>query len=128
MREKISLDGHWDFYFDHRQLDTPPQLKQADWRTATIPAPWQANFADLQNKSGVGWYRRTVTLPQPWLAANQAIILHFGAADYFAQVWCNGVYLGSHEGGYLPFQFDIHPQARPETELLVRVVDPSERR
>ena len=35
------------------------------------------------------------------------IILTIGAADFFTDCWCNGVYLGHHEGGYLPFEFDL---------------------
>ena len=66
------------------------------------------------------------TLPSTWLTGDQAIILHFGAVDYFAEVWFNDVYLGSHEGGYLPFQFDVQPHLREENEILVRVVDPSD--
>ena len=87
MRERISLDGPWEFYFDRRQRDAPEGLDQAQWRTAHVPAPWQASFADLRDKAGVGWYRRSVIVPPEWRASDNAIILHFGAADYFAQVW-----------------------------------------
>ena len=29
-------------------------------------------------------------------------LLCFGAVDYFATVWLNGIVVGEHEGGYLP--------------------------
>jgi beta-galactosidase/beta-glucuronidase len=35
------------------------------------------------------------------------LILHFGAVDYRARVWVNGQYMGEHEGGHTPFEFDI---------------------
>lgn len=37
----------------------------------------------------------------------ETILLHFGAVDQIANVWLNDEYLGKHEGGYLPFSFDI---------------------
>ena len=127
MRERILLDGPWEFYFDHHQENKQPkQLGSVEWRTTYVPEPWQARFADLRNKSGIGWYRRTFSPPQTWLTGNHAAILHFGAVDYFAEVWFNDVYLGSHEGGYLPFQFNVQPHLHEQNEILVRVVDPSD--
>ncbi len=58
-----------------------------------------------------------------------AAILHFGAVDYRAEVWLNGEPVGSHEGGYLPFEFDvINLLHEGKNELLVRVVDPTDDR
>lgn len=34
-------------------------------------------------------------------------ILHFGAVDERCRVYLNGVFIGGHRGGYLPFSFDI---------------------
>jgi hypothetical protein len=34
-------------------------------------------------------------------------ILHFGAVDYSARVWVNGVFAVDHEGGHTPFSADI---------------------
>ena len=54
-----------------------------------------------------------------------AAILHFGAADYHATVWLNDVLIGEHEGGYLPFEFDVTANlAVGENSLVVKVVDP----
>ena len=127
MCERISLDGPWEFYFDfHKAIAIPDQLEVTNWRTTFVPEPWQARFSDLRDKSGVGWYRRAVTVPSTWLSDNRATIIHFGAVDYFAEVWFNNVNLGSHEGGYLPFQFDVQPHLCEQNEILVRVVDPSD--
>src|SRR6185503_5955455 len=66
---------------------------------------WQAEFEELREQAGTGWYRRMFQAPQDW--QDQAVVLHFGAVDYFAQVWLNGQLLGEHAGGYLPFEFEI---------------------
>ena len=41
------------------------------------------------------------------LARGERLLLHFGAVDYQATVWVNGVRLAYHEGGYTPFTLDL---------------------
>ena len=68
-------------------------------------------------------YRRTFTLPRGFRGGHW--LLHFGACDQVAQVCLNGRSLGLHEGGYLPFSFDVTADLRPgENELTVSVLDP----
>ncbi len=55
---------------------------------------------------------------------DEAVLLHFGAADQVADVRLNGVDVGIHEGGYLPFEFDISDIAVDGVNVLeVRVLD-----
>lgn len=71
------------------------------------------------------WYRRTFRCPQSW--NGQRILLHFGAVDWEARVWVNGVEVGAHRGGYLPFSFDISAALQAgENELVVAVWDPTD--
>jgi beta-galactosidase/beta-glucuronidase len=105
-----------------------------EWRTAEVPMPWQAQFDDLRLANGVAWYRRRFDYAIPPggaapIPGGTVAILHFGAVDYFATVWLNGRELGSHEGGYLPFEFDVTAAlVEGENELVLRVVDPSDDR
>ena len=66
------------------------------------------------------WYRRAVPALSP---AGGRIILHFGAIDYRAVVWVNDVLVGSRQGGYTPFSFDITPfmtgKSRPTVVVCV---------
>ncbi len=123
MRQRLALDGSWQF-----QLDSTGQrgLEQiTTWRTIQVPGPWQAQFDDLHLAAGVGWYRRAVAVDPAW--AGQAVFLCIGAADYFTQVWINGQWVGDHEGGYLPFEFDISAALHPggSNDIVIRVVDPA---
>jgi hypothetical protein len=93
-RLKLTLDGAWDFMHGDSGV----------WREAIVPNPWQAQFADLRQVSGRAVYRRQFGLPD---AAGKLVVLHFGAVSYWAEVKVNGQVLGSHEGGYLPFEFVI---------------------
>ena len=45
-------------------------------------------------------------------------ILHIDAADQIAEVYLNGQFVGRHEGGYLPFSFDISEFVREGENLL----------
>jgi beta-galactosidase/beta-glucuronidase len=51
--------------------------------------------------------------------------LHFGAVYYQASVWLNGQFLGSHEGGNVPFSFEITRALKPgNNRLIVRTYNP----
>ena len=71
-------------------------------------------FAIESSLSGVGkrvskgealWYEREFTVPKKWKGRN--VLLHFGAVDWQAEVYVNGVLVGEHKGGYDPFSFDV---------------------
>ena len=68
-------------------------------------------------------YEKTFVVPSDF--TKERILLHFGAVDQVAVVWLNGVKLGSHEGGYLPFSFDITKVVKKagENTLKVEVTD-----
>jgi len=93
-------------------------------------------FAIESALSGVGktvtdreelWYRRTFDIPAAW--KNRRVLLHFGAVDWRADVWINDVLIGSHEGGYTPFSFDITPflTGLRQQKLTVRVWDSTDK-
>lgn len=91
-------------------------------------------FAVESSLSGVGerlgsknelWYERTFEISPKW--NGKRILLHFGAVDWKADVWVNGISVGSHTGGYTPFSFDITAVlAKGENTLRVRVWDPTD--
>jgi len=120
MRQTISLDGQWQFQLDETNKVTIKTFKPQ--REIGVPSSWQA-FDGLHEASGTGWYQHSVKLTAAQLK-NQAVILHFGAVDYLAEVWVNGKKVGSHEGGYLPFDFDISKVAvAGENVITVRAED-----
>jgi hypothetical protein len=118
-RPRLSLDGQW--YFSPNEI-----LNTDHCPLITVPSPWQAD-ARFRDHNGTAWYQRDFELPAEWLEQDRVVILGFGAVDYFAEVWLNGVKAGGHEGGYLPFELDITSTAQPGRNVLtVRVDDPLE--
>jgi hypothetical protein len=82
----------------------------------------------------VGWYRRRITIPANEHWAGKRVILTIGAADFFTDCWCNGHHLGHHEGGFVPFEFDLTdalertPSGELSATIVMRVEDPMENR
>jgi beta-glucuronidase len=70
------------------------------------------------------WYRKDFDIPPGW--QNQTVTLKFGAANYIADAWLNGHYLGYHEGGSTPFAFDVTDAmvAGDVNTLAVRIDNP----
>jgi hypothetical protein len=115
-----SLNGAWDFSIDPDAVWAHPS--EVTWR-GTIVVP----FAPEVQASGVHdtgffracWYRRS--FPPPALEPDERVLLHFGAIDYAATVWCNGYPAGKHEGGYTPFTIDVTPFLSGSADLIIVV-------
>jgi beta-galactosidase/beta-glucuronidase len=105
------LTGPWGF-----ATDAENRGQAASWyrdaapftRTIRVPYPPESELSGIGEPDcpDVVWYRRAVALerlPGP----GERMLLHFGAVDYRAQVWVNGVRVGEHEGGHTPFTLDV---------------------
>lgn len=119
---KRSLDGLWQYLVDEGATFSIDSLPNDPWNEMIIPSNWQ--LADLENYSGVVWFRRRFQFaPNPEKRSR----LCFLGVDYFAKVWLNRTYLGEHEGYFQPFEFDVTEVIEPgENEVLVRVDSPKE--
>ncbi|HEX2895270.1 MAG TPA: glycoside hydrolase family 2, partial [Marmoricola sp.] len=118
-----NLNGRWDHAFAGEDRPTT-------W-DGEIVVP----FSPESVLSGVGrqlqpeewlWYRHPFTTPTP--VPGGRVLLHFGAVDQTCTVWVDGVEVGGHTGGYLPFTLDITDALGDGDEHLleVRVRDLSE--
>src|SRR5205814_5636963 len=119
----LSLDGYWNFVADPSNSITVDGLEKIlNSRPIPVPSSWQADFDDLRDYAGAAWYWRKVALDRP--EPGTAVLLRFGAVDYRAEVYVNGQKAGAHEGGYLPFEFDVAPLVRAgDNQIAVRVTD-----
>jgi len=132
----LCLNGPWDYAVRPSgagALSSESAPAQYDGQIV-VPFPVEAAL------SGVGrafspdetlWYRRTLTVPPAW--AGRRVVINFEAVDYLTAVFADGVLLGTHRGGYLPFSFEL-PAASTgagnsgcgSLELVVAVRDPSD--
>ncbi len=121
---RVELQHGWSLLIDpHGALKLSDLPAAEGWRRARVGVPWNVLYDNLRDYMGVAWYRTEFQSHQ--FSDPRHVILKFGAVDYFAEVFVNGVSVGTHEGGYTPFSFDISSAVKPGTnELLVRVIDP----
>ena len=122
--QSVPLEQGWRFLPDASgSLTAASAVSASGWRSTRAGISWNAQFDDLRDYMGVGWYQVKFEVPQ--FQEARRILLRFGAVDYLCEVFVNGKPVGSHEGGYTPFAFDLTSAVRLGwNELLVRVVDP----
>src|SRR5918993_5389688 len=118
---RISLDGTWEFlHVADDRLSGPAEVRQI-----TVPSPWQAQFSDLRMRAGIGIYRRTIEIDEAWLT--DSVWIRFGAVFHNSRVFINGELVGSNEGGFLPFSFEVTKFLKTgPNELKVRVDSPTD--
>ena len=118
----FNLNGEWECRINESET--------ADFYDETIIVP----FSPESMLSGVGkivmphqrlHYRKKFTLPEGFKKSR--VLLHFGAVDQECSVFVNGIRMGGHKGGYLPFHFDITDSLRQgENVLTLSVTDRTE--
>jgi beta-glucuronidase len=121
IRNKLELSGIWDF-----QIDPDETGESSAWHTAlpqprpiAVPGSWNEQYEEFFNYFGLGWYLRRVYLPAGW--QGQRVFLRVGSVNYFGMVYINGHKAGSHEGGHLPFEFDITSWVKWNEENIIAV-------
>jgi hypothetical protein len=93
---------------------------EGTWQNVRVP--------DYRGPLGwwAGYYRKVLDIPaEVW--QKQVIVLHFAAVDYKCQVYINGRMVATHEGFFAPFEVELAPYLRRDTEnvLVVRVQNES---
>lgn len=123
-----NLNGPWDFLFDDENcgeckewyVSFPEECRQIE-----VPFTYETQ------KSGIGetehhkqvWYHRLLNVTEKELSERK-VLLHFEGSDFETRVWVNGIYVGSHRGGYARFSFDITRCLQAgENQLTVKVED-----
>lgn len=116
----INLNGCWKCEFS-KSSELPSDFKT----DITVP------FSPETPLSGVGrvlepseylHYEKRFNIPSDFNKGR--VFIHFGAVDQIADVYLNGVHIGSHSGGYTPFSFEITDNIKEgENRLNVTVRD-----
>lgn len=148
-RDGMSLNGPWHAiidpyesgYYDYRHRPQPDgglgankkpksksEIVEYDFDAAPalqVPGDWNTQRPELLFYEGTIWYQRDFDYVK---RPGRRIFVWFGAANYRAIVFCNGVKLGEHVGGFTPFQFEITSLLRDKGNFLVVKVDDQRQR
>jgi len=107
-RTLSDLSGMWAFKceFNDNSVDVKEKLKETT--RIAVPASVNDQVVDekIRNHIGNFWYEKEFTVPE--ILFDRRIILRFGSVSHTATVYINGEYVGEHEGGFTPFEFEIN--------------------
>lgn len=104
-RVAMNLSGMWKIKYDFDQ-----EGKEQEWKNGLdshdyVPVP--SSFNDLYTDKNIReyagdiWYETELAIPELW--KGRELEIRFGSATHRATVYFNGVEVGSHEGGFMPF-------------------------
>lgn len=148
-RKTTTLNGKWNYivdqyetgFYDYRFKERASNDAEAYWNNPIqlnrwdrkehgynekyalkVPGDWNSQDAKFLFYEGTLWYQRTFDYKKA-NAANH-LYIHFGAVNYKADVYLNGKKLGSHKGGFTPFNFEIADSIlKPTGNFLVVKAD-----
>lgn len=147
-RKTISLNGTWHYiidpyetgFYDYRYKERNENDGEAYWSrpevnkntdrvehgyeepySIQVPGDWNSQDDIFKYYEGTVWYKRNFDLED--VDENERVFLYFGAVNYEAQVYLNEKKLGSHKGGFTPFNFEIPKDLLQEKDnyLVVKV-------
>jgi len=142
-RQAISLNGEWSYivdvqecgyygyrmdplprgFFKNAKPTRPEDLIEYDFDAAdkmTIPSDWNTRDERLFFYEGTVWFKRSFDYHP---VEGHRAVLYFGAVNYEAIVYVNGVKVGRHVGGFTPFNFDVTEQLHDGKNVVVVKVD-----
>ncbi len=133
-RNLTSLNGKWKVMVDPGNIGgwkkfwiEPKLEKKTDFfeysfnggPELNVPGDFNSQLCELTFFEGSVWYKKQFTISKK---KDSRLFLHFGAVNYIAEVYLNEEKLGSHEGGFTPFQFEITDKVKEgDNEIIVKV-------
>ncbi len=118
------LNGKFDFTITGKTEDIPENFDD-EIIVPFAPESYLSGLEKTIEPDDYMWYRKKFILDDCF--AGKRCILHFEAVDWRCIVYINGKPVGTHQGGYIPFSYDITNHLREGfNELVVRVFDPTE--
>ncbi len=126
MNNIINLNGEWSFIRDSKSELEIKDIKEIlnsgkSLESMAIPTNWE--LAGLHNFNGTVWFAKQFNFIDKNVGLS---LLNFLGIDYYSDVWFNWNYLGSHEGYFAPFSFEISKLLDKENILVVKVTSPFE--
>ena len=129
-RQRLLADYGWTFTTGDPVGAEQPAFDDSGWRSVDLPHDWSIEgpydeAAATTGRggylpTGVGWYRRSFTLPED--SDGRQVWIEFDGVYQNSDVWINGQHVGHRPYGYVSFYYDITPHLKAgENVIAVRV-------
>ena len=143
-RPSINLCGQWNYivdplengyydyrrkpwetngFFENKKPSNPSELVEYDFDTSpqmNIPTDWNTADDKFFFYEGTIWFKKSFNYQHK---AGKRAILYFGAVNYDAKVYVNGLKMGEHQGGFTPFNFDVTEVLKDGDNFVIVKVD-----
>jgi Beta-galactosidase/beta-glucuronidase len=131
-----NFDKNWKFNFGDVTEGQAPGFDDSQWRILDLPHDWSIEGKFDKNNpagtgggalpGGIGWYRKTFTLPAS--EQEKHIFIDFDGIYRNSEAWINGHYLGKRPYGYSSFRYELTPFLKygKENNIIAVKVDNSQ--
>jgi beta-glucuronidase len=115
--------GNGAFFLNSKQT-SPSDLVEYNFDkmdSMLVPGDWNTQKEKLLYYEGTLWYKKSFdyTLSK----TSNRVFIYFEASNYKTEVYLNGQKLGTHIGGFTPFNFEITPLLKKKDNYLIVKVD-----
>jgi len=135
-RNKISLNGQWEILVDMydigehyergfyriREKGKRWERREYDFDKSDyllVPGDWNTQREKLFLYEGSIWYHKDFLYRKK---NKKRTFIYFGGANYKTDVWVNGEKVGTHVGGFSPFNFEVTDLLKDgKNDIVVRV-------
>lgn len=130
-RRRQTFDFDWKFHKGDIRDGQEIELSHMTWRNIHLPHDYSIEGSyDEEHASGfkggylpigIGWYRKSFTLPEEWV--DREVFIEFDGIYMNSDVWINGYHLGHRPNGYIGFEYDLTPYLQEGDNLIAVRVD-----
>ncbi|OGU49762.1 MAG: glycoside hydrolase [Ignavibacteria bacterium GWC2_36_12] len=136
VRQTELFTKNWQFFLGDIPNGQSQDLNDSEWRTLNLPYDWSiegefskdnpATIGGGALPGGIGWYRKTFTIPES--DKDRLIFIDFDGVYRDSEVWINDHYLGKRPYGYSSFRYELTPFLKygDERNVLAVKVDNSQ--
>lgn len=133
-RQFTSLNGKWEYILDpyktggmggmaifknataHEKQDRVEYSFNKS-HTLWVPGSWNVQRPELKYFEGNVWYKKTFNVAN--FSSDKRYFIHLGASNYITTVTINGEVLGTHEGGFTPFSFELTDHLKTKGNYII---------
>jgi len=121
--DQMEKPGKSAFFLNSKQ-ENKSELLEYDFDRSpvmNIPGDWNTQSDKLFYYEGTIWFKKSFSYKKK--KGDNRLYLYFGAVNYQAEVYLNGKKLGTHIGGFTPFNFEVTSLVKEKDNFVVVKVD-----